>query len=127
MAVIVTTPVEGLSVGDTYEGPNEAFYLENGYVRAVNPSDIPDLDHPKVPIDGYPDEEVEKDYDMIPSEFRYAPEVALETTIQTGEAGEERLKQLRSTKPTYSSDPVEEPVEEPPAEDGDEDEDPPTP
>lgn len=33
MAVILTSPVEGLEVGDVYEGPNEQFHLEQGYAR----------------------------------------------------------------------------------------------
>ncbi|MBC7594901.1 MAG: hypothetical protein H7288_13350, partial [Kineosporiaceae bacterium] len=31
MAIILTSPVEGLEAGDVYEGPNEAYHLENGY------------------------------------------------------------------------------------------------
>ena len=38
MAVILTSPVEGLNVGDTYEGPNEKFHLENGYARKATKS-----------------------------------------------------------------------------------------
>lgn len=33
MAVILHDNVEGKSVGDTYEGPNEKFLVENGYAR----------------------------------------------------------------------------------------------
>ena len=34
MAVILTSPVEGLNPGDVYEGPNEAYHLEQGYAKA---------------------------------------------------------------------------------------------
>lgn len=33
MAVIVLSPVEGLQPGETYEGPNEQFLVENGYAK----------------------------------------------------------------------------------------------
>lgn len=114
MPVILTSPVEGLERGDTYEGPNEAWLLENGYAAAIDPDDIPDLDH-LVGAD-YPAEVVERNDDATPSKQAYGPEVALETTVQSADA-EARLDQIRSTKPEYSSDPKPEPEPEPEPED----------
>lgn len=41
MAVILTSPVEGKQPGETYEGPNEAFHIQNGYARPANKSSRP--------------------------------------------------------------------------------------
>lgn len=44
MPVVLTSHVEGLAPGETYTGPNESFYLENGYAKRAGYT--PDLDHP---------------------------------------------------------------------------------
>lgn len=110
MTVIVTSPVEGLTPGDEYTGPNEAFLLENGYARVLNPVEPLDLDHPDGEEYTFP-AEAEVDYTPTPSSQSYGPDPAPETLIQNTEA-EGRLAQILSTRKPRVGETVEEPAPE---------------
>ena len=110
MAVILTSAVEGMAPEETYTGPNEAWLLEQGYAKAVDEDDIPDLDH-LVGAD-WPDE-VDPGYEDAPTpSSAHYPEVSPETLIQNTEA-ESQLERIRSTKQPYTSDPAPELTPEP--------------
>jgi len=114
MTVIVTSPVEGLTPGDEYTGPNEAFLLEYGYARVLNPTELLDLDHPDGADYDFPEED-EVDFTPTPSSQSYGPEPAPETLIQSTVA-DARVAQVASTRkplPTPPAPPAPEPEPEP--------------
>lgn len=80
MAVILHDAVEGKSAGDTYEGPNEKFLVENGYARYKGKRKF-DLDHPSG-VDYVHGDSEELPFEATPTGPLTPDPVAPETQIQ---------------------------------------------